>query len=118
MRRVPPHSHTVELYTGRLVSPTQPGQAGLGWADCAVLRKDNTEDDDKDSDGDNDNKNLGDNDFCTLPDVTRLDIGMIVGSGERDKDDHSKLLLTKNDSPEFSDIKVQTVTLNCTQNNS
>ncbi len=32
------------------------------------------------------------------------------GLGERDEDDHSKLLLTKNDSPEFSDIKVQTVT--------
>ena len=38
-----------------------------------------------------------------------------MGSGERDEDDHSKLLLTKNDSPEFSDIKVQTVTLNCKQ---
>ena len=41
----------------------------------------NTEDDDKDSDGDNINisKNLRDNYFCTLPDDTRLDIGMMAG---------------------------------------
>ena len=103
MRCVPPHSHTVTLYTGRQAGLGS--QAGWGWAGLTVLccvcfgRKDNTEDDTKDSDGDNinDSKNLRDNYFCTLPDETRLDIRMMAGSGEkeRDEDDHSKLLVTK-----------------------
>ena len=34
VRCVPPHSHTVTLYTGKQAGLG--GQAGRGWGDCAV----------------------------------------------------------------------------------